>query len=111
LAINIEYIGNKVKAFWLKTKGSETLKILTSNDADLTFTNAIKYYHSLWSIEVFFKECKQNLNINKCQSTIFDVHIAWIILNFIIYLMPSPHNRFDDYEIMAKLSEILKMDY
>ena len=64
---------------WLnkaKTKGSETWKMLISTDTDLTFTNAMKYYQIRWSIEVFFKECKQDLNINKCQSTDFDAHIA-----------------------------------
>ena len=83
LAIRIEYKGNKLKAFWVKTKGSETWKMLVSTDTDITFTNAMKYYQIRWSIEVFFKECKQNLNINKCQSTDFDAHIAWITLTHI----------------------------
>jgi hypothetical protein len=52
MAIRIEYKGNKLKAFWVKTKGSETWKMLVSMDTDITFANAIKYY--------------QNLNINKC---------------------------------------------
>jgi hypothetical protein len=63
-------------AFWVKTKGSETWKMLISTDTYITFTNDMKYYHMIWSIEVFFKEYKQNLNLNKCQSTDFDTHIA-----------------------------------
>ena len=43
LAIRIEYKGNKLKAFWVKTKGSETWKMLVSTDTDITFTNTIKY--------------------------------------------------------------------
>jgi hypothetical protein len=44
LAIKIEYKGNKLKAFGIKTKGSETWKMLISTDTHITFTNAMKYY-------------------------------------------------------------------
>ena len=77
--------------------------MLVSTDTDLTFSNAMKYYRIRWSIEVFFKECKQNLNINKCQSTDFDAHIAWITLSFISYMMLSLRKRFDDYETMGEV--------
>jgi hypothetical protein len=107
-AIRIEYQGNKLKAFWVKTKGSETWKMLISTDTDINFTNAMKYYQIRWSIEVFFKECKQNLNINKCQSTDFDAHIAWITLSFISYLMLSLRKRFDDYETMGEVFKAFK---
>jgi hypothetical protein len=63
----------------------------------------MKYYHLRWSIEVFFKECKQNLNINKCQSTDFDSHIAWITLSFISYMMLSLRKRFNDYETKGEV--------
>ncbi len=51
---------------------------------------------------MFFNESKQNLNINKCQSTDFEAHIAWITLSFISYTMLSIHKRFDDYETMGE---------
>jgi hypothetical protein len=100
--------GNKLKAFWVKTKGSETWKMLVSTDTDITFTNAMKYYQIRWSIEVFFKESKQNLNINKCQSTDFDAHIAWITLSFISYMMLSLRKRFDDYETLGEVFRAFK---
>jgi hypothetical protein len=77
--------------------------MLVSADTDITFTYAMKYYQIRWSIEVFFKECNQNLNINKCQSTDFDAHIAWITLSFISYMMLSLRKRFDDYETMGEV--------
>ncbi len=40
------------------TKGSETWKMLISTETNITFANAMKYYHMRWSIEVFFKEYK-----------------------------------------------------
>ena len=47
LAIRIEYKGNMLKAFWVKTKGSETWKMLIITDTDITFTNTMKYYQKL----------------------------------------------------------------
>jgi Transposase DDE domain len=99
----VEYKGNKVKAFWIRIKGQESWKMLVSTDTDLSFSNAMKYYQIRWSIEVFFKECKQNLNIEKCQSTDFDAHIAWITLSFISYMILSLRKRFDDYETMGEV--------
>jgi hypothetical protein len=61
-----------------------------------------------WSIEVFFKECKQNLNINKYQSTDFNAHIAWITLSFISYMMFPLCKRFDDYETMGEVFRAFK---
>jgi hypothetical protein len=63
----------------------------------------MKYYQIRWSIEVFFKERKQNLNINNCQSADFDAHIAWITLSFISYKMLSLRKIFDDYETMGEV--------
>jgi hypothetical protein len=47
LAIKIAYKVNKVKVFWVKTKGSETWKMVINTDTDITFTNAMKYYQNL----------------------------------------------------------------
>jgi hypothetical protein len=84
-------------------KGQESWKMLVTTDTKLGFTDAMKNYQIRWSIEVFFKECKQNLNITKCQSTDFDAHIAWITLSFISYMMLSLRKRFDDYETMGEV--------
>ena len=68
--------------------------MLVSTDTDLTFTNAMKYY--------------ENLNINKRQSTDFDVHIAWITFSLISYMMLSLRKRFDDYETMGEVFKAFK---
>ena len=47
LAIRIGHKGNMLKAFWVKTKGRETWKMLIINDTDNTFTNAMEYYQKL----------------------------------------------------------------
>jgi len=87
-----------MKAFWIKMKGQEKWRILISTDTKLNFTTAMQHYNIRWSIEVFFKECKQNLNVTKCQSTDFDAQIAWITLSYINYIMLALRKRFDDYE-------------
>lgn len=103
VSAKIEYKGNSLKAFWIRMKGQESWKMLVTTDTKLGFTDAMKNYQIRWSIEVFFKECKQNLNITKCQSTDFDAHIAWITLCFISYMMLSLRKRFDDYETMGEV--------
>ena len=85
------------------TKGSETWNILASRATDLTFTGAIKYYHMRWSIEVFFIECIQSLNITNCQSTDFYAHIVFITLSFKSYMVLSLRKKFDDYETIGEV--------
>ena len=63
----------------------------------------MKYYQIRWSIEVFFKDCKQNLGLNGCQSTDFDAHIAHVSIVFMNYMLLSLRKRFDDYETLGEL--------
>ena len=49
--------------------------MMTTN-TELTFEQAYKIYSTRWSVEVFFKECKQNLGLGKCQAQDFDAQIA-----------------------------------
>jgi len=77
--------------------------MLICTDQKLSFTKAMKYYQIRWSIEVFFKECKQNLNINACQSTDFDAQVAHITICFMQYIALSLKKRFDDYETFGAL--------
>lgn len=99
----VVYKGIKMRVFWVKFKGQNTWKMLVCTDLKLSFILAMKYYQIRWSIEVFFKECKQNLNINACQSTDFDAHIAHISICFMQYITLSLRKRFDDYESFGAL--------
>ena len=58
----------------------------------------IEIYQIRWSIEVFFKESKQLLNLGRCQSNNFDAHIADITMTMIQYILISMRYRFDTYE-------------
>jgi hypothetical protein len=55
----------------------------------------MRYYHTCWSIEGFFKECKQNLKINNCQTIDFDEQITWIKLISISSMILSLRKKFD----------------
>ena len=108
IASKITYKGIELKAFWVKMKGQETWKMLISTDTSLNFITAMKYYQIRWSIEVFFKECKQNMGLNKCQSTDFDAYTATITLCFVNYIILAMRKRFDDYETFGEIFRSFK---
>jgi len=47
----------------------------------------INYFSLRWTIEVFFKECKQYLKIENCKSSNFDAHITDITISMLQYIM------------------------
>ena len=63
--------------------------MLATTDLELGFIKLINLYQLRWSIEVFFKETKQLLNLGKSQSLCFDGQIADITICFIQYTMLS----------------------
>ncbi len=109
-ASKIEYKGIEMKAFWIKMKGQESWKMLICTDTTLKFGTVMKYYQIRWTIEVYFKECKQNLGIETCQSTDFDAQIAHITLANIAYITLALKKRFTDYETMGALFRDLKAE-
>src|SRR5665647_3015902 len=70
LAVRIIYKDTPVKAFFVMMNGQSSWKLLITTDDTLSFIKAMKYYQIRWTIEVFFKETKQNLGLGKCLSLI-----------------------------------------
>ncbi len=103
ISITIDFKGSEMKVFFVKMNGQTTWKLLVSTDKTLTFTKAMKYYQIRWSIEVFFKDAKQNLNLGKCQSNDFDAHIASISICFMNYMLLALSKRFDSYETLGQI--------
>ena len=99
----VTYKDSSMRVFWIKFKGQNNWRMLICTDQKLSFIRTMKYYQIRWSIEVFFKECKQNLGINTCQSIDFDAHIAHISICFMQYIALSLRKRFDDYETFGAL--------
>jgi hypothetical protein len=82
--------------------------MLISTDCTLTFTQAMKHYQARWTIEVFFKDCKQKLHLNACQSTDLDAHIATISIVFMNYMLIACRKRFDDYEPIGGIFTLMQ---
>ena len=107
---DVEFKGTPVTLFCIRlTKKGKWRTILTT-DRDLTFEQAMEIYAMRWSIEVFFKECKQHLCLNNCQSVDFDVQIAEITFSFIRFNILSSILRKQKYETMGGLFEEITKD-
>jgi len=76
--------------------------ILTTN-LKLNFAEMMDIYKIRWSIEVFFKECKQYLMLGKCQSTNFDAQIASLTITMITHTVLTLEKRFNSYQTMGVL--------
>jgi hypothetical protein len=99
----VELKGIPVKLFFCKTgKKTQWHGLLTTN-TDLIFEKAFEIYATRWTIEVFFKECKQLLRLGKCESRHFEAQIAATTLCMLQYNMLSTVKRFAGYESLGAL--------
>ncbi len=108
IPFKINYKGTQLKAYWIKMNGQQTWRMLISSDLKLSFIKTMEYYQIRWSIEVFFKDCKQNLRLSNCQSTDLDAYIAHISIVFMNYMLLSLKKRIDDYETIGALFRNIK---
>ncbi len=100
-----------VKIFLTRKGKNGAWHTIISTDTSLSFNKMITIYNIRWSIEVFFKEAKQLLNLGKSQSTNFDVQIAQTTITMIQYLLISIKYRMEAYETINGLFKDLKQDY
>lgn len=108
ISLKMEYKGIQMRGFWIKMNRQNNWSLLISTNDKLTFTKAMAIYKHRWSIEVFFKDCKQNLGLNACQSKDFDAHVATISIVFMNYMLLALKKRFEDYETLGILFRDLK---
>lgn len=101
--IKAEYNGIPVQLFIIRYGRSTKYEVMVSTDMALTFKDAFERYQIRWSIEVLFYECKQHLELGKCQSTDLNAQIADCTLAFIGYTIISLRKRFSDYETFGDL--------
>jgi len=87
IKVKCKYKGIRVNLFFVKMGKSKNWHLLITTDLSLTFIQLMELYQIRWSIEVFFKEAKQYLNLSGCQSNCFDAQIADITLSMIQYIM------------------------
>jgi len=103
MRVDALYKGTQVRLFYIKYKRSKNWKLLLTTDLSLSFAKTMELYHIRWSIEVFFKECKQYLRFGQAQNTDFDGQIADATITLITHLILSLQFRFQAYETMGGL--------
>jgi hypothetical protein len=106
----VEWNGTPVVLYFARKGKHGNWKVLLSTELSANFTKTVETYQLRWSIEVFFKESKQLLNLGKSQSTDFDVQIADTTLVMMQYIFLSIKKRMDSYQTIGKLFENTKAE-
>ena len=92
-------LGDQVVLLFLVRFGNrDNWDILMTTDTSMSFVKCLEIYQIRWNIEVVFKECKQHLGLEDCQSRDFDSQIADISLCFLIHAILTLEKRINDYE-------------
>lgn len=97
IKVPVKHGGIRVNLFFIKIGKCRDWKILATTDLSLTFQKLMDIYQIRWSIELFFRECKQYLNLGKSRSTCFDTQIADATICLLQYSILSFHRRITDY--------------
>jgi len=95
----------QMKIVFILNEGENNWHAFSSTDAKLSANKILEYYSKRWSIEVFFKNCKQYLNFGKEQMSNLDSIIASDALAFLrysilTYLSFKENHRF--YHVLEK---------
>ena len=93
IKVTCKYKGIRVNLFFVKLGKSVNWHLLLTTNLTSSFLEIFKVYQIRWSIEVFFKECKQYLNLGKCQSSCFDGQIADTTVSMLQHIMLSYYKR------------------
>jgi hypothetical protein len=101
----VEYKEIPIKLFFVRYSGQTGWKIITTSELTANFIKTLEIYSIRWSIEVFFKEAKQHLQLGKSQSRDFDAQIADITITLIQYLLLVLCKRFNSYETIGQIFE------
>lgn len=114
IKVKCTYKGIRVNLFFVRMGKCEKWKLLVTTDLSLSFIQIMELYQIRWSIEVFFKESKQYLHLNKCQSNCFDAQIADITLSMMQFVMLSYFKRVNYQQsvggLFKEISHELVMD-
>ncbi len=76
----------------------------------LSFLSMMEIYAAHWTIEVFFKEAKQQLKLGTCQSRDFDAQIAHVTACYLLYTLLVYFRRVNSYESLGGLFDAIKND-
>lgn len=103
MKIPVTYSGIRVNLFFVKLGSRASWRLLVTNDLSIKFTDVIKVYQLRWSIEVFFKECKQYLHLGKSSSSDFDGQIADATIAMMQHIMLTFYKRMNCQQSFREL--------
>jgi len=103
----VNYKGTDLQLFFCKQGKNGNWHLIITTDQKLSFLKALEVYQIRWTIEVFFKECKQYLNLAGCQSNDFDGQIAHFTICMVQYTLLALKKRVEDYETHGLLYDHL----
>jgi len=101
--VTVHYQGVDLRLFLIKYGTKGKFRAVVTTNMKLNFTEMMDIYKIRWSIEVFFKECKQYLMLGKYQSTNFDGQIASLTITLITHTVLTLEKRFNSYQTMGEL--------
>ena len=103
LDVVVNFQGVDLKIFLIKYGAKGNFRAVVTTNLKLKFVDMMDVYKIRWSIEVFFKECKQYLMLGKYQSTNFDAQIASMTVTMITHTVLTLEKRFTSYQTMGEL--------
>ena len=100
----------EVKLFMCRYAGQKKWRVFVTTNTALSFFEMMEIYGIRWTIEVFFRECKQYLGLGKCQSLDFDAQISAVTITFILYTLLAYLKRMESYETLGELFKLTQQD-
>lgn len=110
IKVTCKYKGIRVNLFFVKMGRSKNWHLLLTTNLTLNFIDLMEVYQIRWSIEVFFKECKQYLNLGKCKSSCFDAQIADTTVTMLQHIMLSYYKRISCQQSFSGLFEAISKE-
>jgi len=110
VTVYYEGIDETVKLYFCRFPYQKDRRLFLSTDTSLSFLETMEIYSIRWTMEIFFKETKQQLQLGKCQSRDYDAQIAHVTTTYILYAFLSYFRRVNDYESLGGLFEEIKND-
>ena len=80
-------------------------RVFLSTDTSLSCVAMMEIYTTRWTMEVFFKEMKQQIRLGPCQSRDFDAQIAHVTTCCILYTFLAYCRRVHAYAPLGALFE------
>jgi hypothetical protein len=109
VVVNYKDVG-MVKLFMSRFPRQRKWRVFVTTNTSLSYVQMLEIYGIRWTIEVMFRECKQHLQLGKCQSQDFDAQIASTTITFMLYTFLSYLKRMQDYTTLGDVLSLLQED-